>query len=498
MQEPAAPPDPPAAQQPQPVVHTPPPESPPAAIWPAEEFPERVLLLAPGGPIVLDLWLTVDGGPQHHLVDELLDEALQLSDTNGDGRSTWREWRASEPFFERFAPGQQANRKRLDQWEDLYDRNRNRRIDRSEMASWLGRDWGRSFEALSLRSSRGGGSPTDSRLWTLLDGDASGGLTAAELKQATDVLWSLDADDDRTLAAAELQPLEDQIVANQQATTRQRRRGFARHAALHFGSFFDWGRLSYLLADIYSPRHSLSPESFADLPQLFAELDGPDGDGWLGESDFARLADVEPHVRAAISFADDAPEAAAIERLELSPRADRLHLLAEPSATRRVLSLGGSRIVISVHDLAGSAATGRPLGRSQTRLMVHDNLDLLYEFLDSNADGRLGEREVQSAATRLRECDTNGDGLLIASELPYTLLVAIQRGEDPAAQNFYVPAAQSSTATEGPDWFVAADFNADGDLSLREFLGSPEIFEQLDTSGDGFVDAAEAAAADGS
>jgi hypothetical protein len=36
------------------------------------------------------------------------------------------------------------------------------------------------------------------------------------------------------------------------------------------------------------------------------------------------------------------------------------------------------------------------------------------------------------------------------------------------------------------------DSNGDGDISPREFLGSREKFQQLDTDGDGFVSGDEA------
>jgi hypothetical protein len=40
------------------------------------------------------------------------------------------------------------------------------------------------------------------------------------------------------------------------------------------------------------------------------------------------------------------------------------------------------------------------------------------------------------------------------------------------------------------------DRNGDGDLSLREFMGTAEDFRRIDTDGDGLIDAAEAERAD--
>jgi hypothetical protein len=54
-----------------------------------------------------------------------------------------------------------------------------------------------------------------------------------------------------------------------------------------------------------------------------------------------------------------------------------------------------------------------------------------------------------------------------------------------------LPAAAGDV--EPPKWFRDGDFNGDGDVSRREFVGPLEHFRQLDLNEDGFVSAAEAA-----
>ena len=44
----------------------------------------------------------------------------------------------------------------------------------------------------------------------------------------------------------------------------------------------------------------------------------------------------------------------------------------------------------------------------------------------------------------------------------------------------------------GPLWFRKMDRNGDGDISPREWLGTPEDFKRIDTNGDGLIDAQEA------
>ncbi len=44
----------------------------------------------------------------------------------------------------------------------------------------------------------------------------------------------------------------------------------------------------------------------------------------------------------------------------------------------------------------------------------------------------------------------------------------------------------------GPLWFRKMDLNGDGDISPREWLGTPELFKQIDKDGDGLISVEEA------
>ena len=127
--------------------------------------------------------------------------------------------------------------------------------------------------------------------------------------------------------------------------------------------------------------------------------------------------------------------------------------------------------------------------------MVHDRGDALFDALDVNGDGQLGEREIAAVPARLREQDADGDGSLAEPEAPYQMTGAFLRNEPPNAPPFSIipPAFAAASQERGlPAWFAAADLNDDGDLSRREFLGTSQHFARLDANRDGFVDRGEA------
>jgi hypothetical protein len=45
---------------------------------------------------------------------------------------------------------------------------------------------------------------------------------------------------------------------------------------------------------------------------------------------------------------------------------------------------------------------------------------------------------------------------------------------------------------KGPAWFQKMDRNKDGDVSRREWLGTPEEFKEIDEDGDGLISVEEA------
>jgi Ca2+-binding EF-hand superfamily protein len=127
----------------------------------------------------------------------------------------------------------------------------------------------------------------------------------------------------------------------------------------------------------------------------------------------------------------------------------------------------------------------------------------LFDFIDTNRDGRLSIREMRNAQQLIDQLDRDGDGLLSKSEIPHNFLVSIAQGLNSNNQNgnmlVFTYGMQSSPLPPlmaGPLWFRKMDRNRDGDVSRREFLGTDEEFQRIDTDGDGLISAQEADTAD--
>jgi hypothetical protein len=128
----------------------------------------------------------------------------------------------------------------------------------------------------------------------------------------------------------------------------------------------------------------------------------------------------------------------------------------------------------------------------------------LFELLDADGDGRLSVRELRNAWKRLSDLDRDNSGFITRTSIPRQVQISLSQG--PPAGNGrtlgqpiqvrrpgVVPdGGRPVTAARGPLWFRKMDLNGDGDVSLREWLGSPELFKEIDEDGDGLISVEEA------
>lgn len=122
--------------------------------------------------------------------------------------------------------------------------------------------------------------------------------------------------------------------------------------------------------------------------------------------------------------------------------------------------------------------------------------DQIWDQMDTDRDGQIGLLERSKLADKIRELDTNGDGQILAMEIPVVLDIVLCQGS--GAKEQMERMATQSTATQSiavptqqkpaPPWFASMDQNGDRVVSRDEFLGSEEQFSKLDQDNSGWID----------
>jgi Ca2+-binding EF-hand superfamily protein len=152
---------------------------------------------------------------------------------------------------------------------------------------------------------------------------------------------------------------------------------------------------------------------------------------------------------------------------------------------------------LTVAELQGGFDLLDAGGKCQVYVTIVDQGRGIFDLIDANHDSRLSRRELINALKKFDELDKNKDGAIERNELPAQYRVTASRGQSngqfQVAVSLNGGMAQNRAApTKGPLWFRKMDRNGDGDVSEREFLGTPEEFKQIDTDGDGLISPQEA------
>ncbi|QDT93680.1 EF-hand domain-containing protein [Gimesia algae] len=107
----------------------------------------------------------------------------------------------------------------------------------------------------------------------------------------------------------------------------------------------------------------------------------------------------------------------------------------------------------------------------------------LFELLDTNHDAGLSIRELRSAWQILDSASCTSENHADLTRVPNVVLFVVSQG---------YPQSLARTSTPEVEWFRLMDRNRDGDVSRREFTGSPAAFDRLDQDHDGLISPDEA------
>ncbi len=526
---------------------------------------ERVLLLTPQGPLVIEMKITLDGKPFRTLREAMVDDVLKLADTDGDGVPTWKEAQANKRLraFRAMTFLQIVDQQRTKTPFISFDKNNDGKVDR--------------YEARVLLASRGGGTafatgsapgffsraPTSASLvWDLLDKDNNGALSPAEIAGASERIQTKDKNDNKAVTLGELMGSTDNtpraIAVDFLAS------GGSRGSTIAFSlgpaaDFTAIGKALEIYSDALKTKLAVLKKD-APLLAHFVETIDANRDGKLDKKELQKLNSLGPHVQLTCGFAKDKPKVV-VERIAAVVGAKEKVLQRTDDGATLLTVEGGiiqfqqtSRVQGSMVRITGfrqstfaqldkdkndvltqeevKAAANSPIqsrrfddwdvdsngkvtkkeyeefrqrekevSAGRVRMSATAIGNRLFTALDANGDNQLGARELRNIAKKLKSMDKNADGKLASNEIPGSVDVKFSLAKGTFSNGVFMlyrgqDLAVQPAKPQGPEWFRRMDRNRDGDLVKKEFLGTPEQFNKIDTDKDGLIDPNEATASE--
>jgi len=396
-------------------------------------------------------------------------------------------------------------------------------------------------------------SQNDLEVFKLLDADKSGLLEGEELKNAAELIYSKDQDNDECVSFEEFfpppPPVDPTLVALNPMPA----------PATPLATVADMVRDTQepLLSRRLVKKYDKNRDLMLDEKEIHwsadrIKLSDADGNGKLDLAEMSKFGEAEPDVEMVVDLKAVDAEGGLIEvvksrgqRIDAVDRLDYAKMKFEPAvvtfshrnldpvasavenAMRQFNALDMDangyldrdetalriRFERGLFDLMDAddddkvfademkqyvAARAEPAATT-CRLNVYDTGYGFFMALDANADGRVSVREMRHSPSALNQLDRDGQAGVGEKEPVRHFHMEFVRGSyqlfGPSEQLVaQTPAFQQRRPT-GPIWFQRMDRNNDGDLTWNEFLGPREVFHRLDVDTDGLVDPQEASKA---
>ena len=325
-----------------------------------------------------------------------------------------------------------------------------------EEIRWLLADWAGGPGLLVLRPADAWKRSEVAPLWSWFDEDQDHELSRTELKNVPSRLEAADFDEDGVIDLSELYRTEHMTSPYPLTHTHP--------LLVVLDEETDWNVLHDDVQDAYEANPLGG--SLADLRDLL-----------VAEADITLSVSLEP--QGAVSLLSHGTATNSGSRSTVSKENLIVVNRSGPYLELSALYLEGNGETVSQPQVAiGAVVDGFPLVR----------------LIDRNGDGRITRPEQRTIESQLRQLDTNQDGRLDLAEVPTAIRLSVANGpviHDHLDRETVAIRNEETSPVELPDWFVGMDRNRDGELSRSEFPGSTKKFNEYDQDRNGVISGLE-------
>ncbi len=434
----------------------------------------RLLLLGPVKPTIVDVAIEIDQhsfrAAREEWIDKLLVEAKAaflvrtgVAATEADEGKSDEQEDEQETDTEETSPAEEVPMvaaqsrptstlfKRLINYLTADQSTAEREASREELR-WLLAEWTGGPALLTLSPAFAWRRAEVAPLWRALDRDGNKTLSREEIERTTTTFQQADINRDDIVDLEELKRLD---------------KGHAPHGRTN-------GHPLVLVLDENTDEKALHKH--------WESAYGP-------QSEFTNLLSSPADVVVRVSFANEDAKVALLATSDGRDDGWQFH-----SSTKNVMTVERRETYLEISAAQGEIDSKNASGdMQQTQVAIGAVVDghPLFRLLDHDNNRQLTQRERRNAKAVLTSLDRNKDGQVDRSEMPTAIRLAVTHGPQVHEHLSHAVAAQREEGVQVdsaiPAWFAGMDRNHDGDLSKREFQGSPAQFTKFDRDSDGLI-----------